>query len=318
MKEEEVEPINEKEEKRKIKVVSQIDDLLAIQGQNYMKGLLKEALVLADQIIELAESENLESFIKEQKDLIARIEGIFKRREAQKREKFENQLKSELAILENEFKKALKTENFSNIDQIINDAKKLLFELEDEGTNLKWRKFENEYLDSIAKKEIIEEVLKLIKERSELITNFQFEDLKLRLTYLIEQLQDKDINDYLQKLKEIEQEVIKAEETYKNTQIKIKDISKRISSLRESKELQLAIQNCKELIGLAKSINEDNSVKLYSEILIEIEADLEFESLKELIKKLNDQGLNSLKNGSIQTSIEKFKQIQETLQKYVE
>ena len=50
---EETEIEEEKEEKRKIRVIEQIDDRLAIQGQAYMKGQLKEALSLAYEIIEL-------------------------------------------------------------------------------------------------------------------------------------------------------------------------------------------------------------------------------------------------------------------------
>jgi len=313
----EVKPIKEKEEKRKIKLISQIDDLLAIQGQCYMKGQLKEALDLADNIIELAETENLESFIREQEDLKARIKGILKKREEEKRGQLIGQIKSELAKLEVDFNKAFKVEDFSRVELILNNAKKPLFELSDEKASLKWRKFENEYIDTKARKGIIKQVLKLIKESSELKSNFQFEDLKLRLTYLIEQVQDKDIKDYLEKLREIEKETIAAEDSYKNTQNKIKQISEKITVERERKEFQSAIKNCEELIELAKSINKKDKVEKYSAIITELKTDLEFEELKESIRKLNDQGLGSLKNGKIQTSIEKFKQIKDALNKYV-
>jgi len=313
--EEEAEPIEEKEEKRKIRLISEIDDLLAIQGQYYIKGQLKEALDLADQIIELAETENLESFIREQEQLIARIRGILKKREEEKRGKLIAQLKSELVKFELEYNKAFKAGDFSKIELILNNAKKPLFELSDEKASLKWRKFENEYIDAKARKEIIEEVLKLIKESSELKTTFQFEDLKLRLTYLIEQVQDKDIKDYLEKLREIEKETIAAEVSYKNTQNKIKGISEKISIQKKRKEFQSAIKNCEDLIELAKSINEKEKIEDYLAILTELKVDLEFEELKESIIKLNDQGIDALKSGKIIFSIEKFKQIQDTLKK---
>lgn len=305
----------EKEEKRKIKLISEIDDLLAIQGQYYIKGQLKEALDLADKIIELAETENLESFIKEQEQLIARIRDILKKREEEKRGQLIAQLKSELAKLELEYNKAFKAENFSRIELILNNAKKPLFELSDEKASLKWREFENEYIDAKARKEIIEEVLKLIKESSELKATFQFKDIKLRLAYLIEQVQDKDIKDYLEKLREIEKEVIISEGSYKNTLNKIKVISEKISIQRERKEFQSAIKNCEDLIELAKSVNEKEKIEDYSAILTELKVDLEFEELKESIIKLNNQGIDALKSGKIGFSIEKFKQIQDTLKK---
>lgn len=308
----------EKEEKRKIKLISEIDDLLAIQGQYYIKGQLKEALDLADQIIELAETENLESFIREQEQLIARIRDILKKREEEKRGQLIAQLKSELAKHELEYNKAFKAENFSSIELILNNAKKPLFELSDEKASLKWREFENEYIDAKARKEIIEEVLKLIKESSELKATFQFEDIKLRLTYLIEQVQDKDIKDYLEKLREIEKEVIVAENSYKNTLNKIKGISEKISIQKERKEFKSAIKNCEDLIELAKSINEKGKIEKYLAILTELKVDLEFEELKESIIKLNDQGIDALKSGKIGFSIEKFKQIQDTLKNALE
>ncbi|MFX1292509.1 MAG: hypothetical protein ACFFAG_16315 [Promethearchaeota archaeon] len=317
MTEEEVEPIKEKEEKRKIKVISQIDDISAVQGQYYMTGQLKEALGLADQIIELAETENLESFIREQEQLIARIKSILKKREEEKQEQLIVQLKSELSKFEVEYNKAFKTEDFSKINLIINDAKRTLFELNDKKSSLKWRNFEIEYIKAKARKEITDEVLKLIKESSELIATFQFQDLKLRLTYLIKQVQGKDIKDYLEKLKEIEKETIVAENSYKNTQNKISEISEKVSVQRERKEFQSAIKNCENVIELAELIDKKKKVEEYSVILKEIKADFEFEELKISIKTLNEQGLNSLKSGQIQSSIEKFKQIQESLKKYI-
>lgn len=312
-----MQPIDEKEEKRKIKLISEIDDLLAIQGQNYMKGQLKEALDLADRIIALAETENLESFIREQRDLIARIKRILKRREVEKRSKLIARLKSELAVLESDFNNAFKVDDFSKIELIINNAKKFLFELNEEKTNLKWRKFENDYLESKARKEIIEEILKLIKESTELKANFQFEDLKLRLAYLINKVQDKDIKDYLVKLEEMEKEIIAAEDSYKATQNKISQISREIAVQKEKKDFQLAINNCKEIIELAKSINMKEKIEEYSAILLELQNDLEFEELKVSILKLSDKGIKSLKSGKFQTSIDTFSQIQDKLKNYM-
>ena len=317
MTEGEVEPIEEKEEKRKINIISQIDDLLAIQGQDYMKGKLKEALDLSDRIIELAKTENLEGFIKDQKDLIARIKGIFKKREQEKREKIINQLKSQLRKLEIEFQKAFKTEDFPAIELILNNAKKPLFELADEKINLKWREFKNKYRKTKVRKEIIEKVLDLIKESSTLKANFQFEELKLRLTYLIEQVQNNDIKDYIEKLREIEKETEETEDNYKTIRNKIRQISEGLPPQRERKELQLALEKCEELIELAKSIKMDDTVEEYSIIAKEIKNDLDFEELKGTIKTLNDQGIASLKIGNLDTSINKFKKIHDILKKYV-
>ena len=119
------------------------------------------------------------------------------------------------------------------------------------------------------------------------------------------------------KLKTLEKETEEAEDAYKSIRNKIRKISEGLPLHRERKELQLAIKKCEELIVLATSIKMDEIVEEYSITLEEIKIDLDFEELKEKIKTLNDQGINSLKSGGLQTSIEKFKDIQEILKNYI-
>ncbi|MFW9825830.1 MAG: hypothetical protein ACFFE4_23025 [Candidatus Thorarchaeota archaeon] len=316
MTEEKVRRVEEKEGKRKIKVVSQIDDLLAIQGQYYLKGQLQEALDLANRIIELAEMEELASFIEDQERLIAKIRGIIQKKEEKKRAKILSQLMDELENLEAKFNTALSAEKFSDAEDILKNAKRPLFQLGDEKINLKWKNLEFKYSDKKARKDIIKEVLKLIEEYSELKENFLFEDLKLRLTYLMKQVQGKDMKEYLDKLKEIEKETFDAENSYYKIKADINKLSEDISIEMENKEIKLAIKRCEELIKLAKSINLCDIVEDYSGRLIYLEEELDFEELKKEIKKLSDQGLILLQNGKLLTSIEKFNKVKYLLEKY--
>lgn len=316
MTEEKVRRVEEKEGKRKIKVVSQIDDLLAIQGQYYLKGQLQEALDLANRIIELAEMEELASFIEDQERLIAKIRGIIQKKEEKKRAKILSQLMDELENLEAKFNTALSAEKFSDAEDILTNAKRPLFQLGDEKINLKWKNLEFKYSEKKARKDIIKEVLNLIEEYSELKENFLFEDLKLRLTYLMKQVQGKDMKEYLDKLKEIEKETFDAENSYYKIKADINKLSEDISIEMENKEIKLAIKRCEELIKLAKSINLCDIVEDYSGRLIYLEEELDFEELKKEIKKLSDQGLILLQNGKLLTSIEKFNKVKYLLEKY--
>lgn len=316
MTEEKVRRVEEKEGKRKIKVVSQIDDLLAIQGQYYLKGQLQDALDLANRIIELAEMEELTSFIEDQERLIAKVRGIIQKKEEKKRAKIVSQLMDELENLEAKFNRALSAEKFSDAEDILKNAKRPLFQLGDEKINLKWKNLEFKYSDKKARKDIIKEVLKLIEEYSELKENFLFEDLKLRLTYLMKQVQGKDMKEYLDKLKEIEKETFDAENSYYKIKADINKLSEDISIEMENKEIKLAIKRCEELIKLAKSINLCDIVEDYSGRLIYLEEELDFEELKKEIKKLSDQGLILLQNGKLLTSIEKFNKVKYLLEKY--
>ncbi|MFX1323732.1 MAG: hypothetical protein ACFE8N_02175 [Promethearchaeota archaeon] len=317
MTEEEIQRVKEKEGKRKIKVVSQIDDFLAIQGQYYIKGQLQDALDLANQIIKLAEMEELASFIEDQERLIVKIRGIIQNKEEKERAKIVSQLMDKLEKLEVAFYKALSKEEFPEVEKILMNAKAPLFELGDEKISLKWKNLEFKFSERKARKDIIKEVLKLIKESSKLKKNFLFEDLKLKLTYLIKQVQDKDIKEYLDKLKEIEKETLDAENFYYKLKADINKLSEVISIEMENKEIKFVIKNCEELIKLAKSINLSDIVDDYSERLIHLNEELEYEELKKEIRILSEEGLKFLKNGEFLTSIERFNKVKNVLEKYV-
>lgn len=314
---EEAAPIKEKEEKRKIKVISKIDDLIGVQGQCYMKGQLKEALDLADQIIELAKTENLESFIREQEDLIARIKDLLKQREEKKRVKIRLKLNSELKKLEVAYTSALKSEDFLKIEQILGDAKQFLMQHDDEKIKVKWVNFEKKYIDTKAKKEIIEDIKNLIKESSEMKKQFLFKDLKLRIAYLLQQIQDKGLTEFEDKIKKIKSDVSAAEESYNKSIKSIDELKDKIATLREEKEFEKAITNCESLIQHANSTDKNKVAEEYSKLLIQLKIDLEHKELTKSIKKLNDEGLESLKKGNISASLKNFEKIRDALKKHI-
>ena len=313
MTQEKTEPIEEKEEKRKIKVISTIDDKFAVQGQSIMKGQLKEALDLADQIIDLAKTENLSSFIREQEQIIARIKGLMEQREEKKKQKDRAELESELKKHEKEYNDAFKAEDFEKVAQVIGEAKKLLFQSDHKKYIIKWDNIERKYLDTRARKEIVEDITKLIKESSELKKRFLFEDLTLRLTYLMQQVQEKGLNEYKAQLENLRTDVITAEDSY-NTNIKnLEELKEKILTQKENKVFENAITNCEDLIQIAKSIERSKEVEEYSQVLIQLKDDLKFEKLKATILKLNNEGLGLLKKGEISDSLKTYEKIRSSL-----
>jgi len=315
--EEKTEQLEEKEEKRKIKVISEIDDKTAIQGQMFMKGQLKEALDLAYQIIDLAKTEDLNSFIREQEELIARIKGIQEQREEKKRAKIRLELVSELLKVEKEYNIALKAGDFSKVEQFIREAKKILFQSDNEKLKIRWVNFEKDYLDKRARKEIAEDITKLIQESPELRKQFLFEDLKLRLTYLMQQVQEKELTEYMDKLEEIRTETIAAEDFFREVKNNIEELKEMISTQKSNKEYEKAISNCESLIQQATSIKFSKEVEEFSQLLIQLREDLKFEELKKSILDLNNQGLDLLKKGEIQNSLKKYESIRDSLKNWI-
>ncbi|KKN53064.1 hypothetical protein LCGC14_0606160 [marine sediment metagenome] len=321
--------VKEKEEKRKIRVISEIDDLLGIQGQAYMKGQLKEALEYAEQIIDLATPENLQSFIREQRDLIAKIKGIQEEREEKERIRLRKEqiklklerikkLKTELQQLEGEFNEVFQTEDFLKASEIIENAKILLSKLDNEKIKNIWDDLEKKCSDAKIRREIVKIADELIEESPELKKEFQFDDLKLRLSYLIQQTKEKGIADYLKKLKGIKADVLSAEKVYIKTSEKIEDLVNKIRNFKKNKKFQEAISNCEALIESAKSINKTKMVEEYSQILTQLREALKFEELKNKVQILNKDGIDLLKKGGISSSLEKFKLIKESITQYLE
>lgn len=315
--EENTEQIEEKEEKRKIAVISEIDDKIGVQGQSFMKGEFKEALDLADQIIELAKTENLISFIREQEQLIAQIKGLIKQREEKAREKIRAELESELKKFEIEYNNAFKAEDFTKAEKIIGEVKKFLIQSDDEKFKTKWENIERNYLDVRSRKEIVEDITNLIKESSELKKKFMFEDLKLRLTYLMQQVQEKKLTEYMDKLEEIRIETIDAEDSYNKIKKNIEDLKEIILTQKEKKKFKEAIINSESLIQKAKSIENLKDVEEFSQILIILKEDLEFEELKAGILKLSTQGINLLKKGEFLDSLKKYETIRDCLKEWM-
>ena len=322
------EEVKEKDEKRKIRVISEIDDLIGIQGQAYMKGQLKETLTYAEQIINLATPENLQSFIREQEELIVRVKGIQKQREEKakiklkleqeklKREKLAK-FKVELSELENSFNIAFKTEDFLRATEFLDQSKKILSEIEDNQITKKWEELVKKNSDAQARKELVKSANELIAESSDLLAKFEFADLKLRLTYLIQQAKDKGITDYLKRLKELQSEVLIAEKEFIKTQVKVEDLVKKTRILQDNKKYEEAISNCENLLKFAESIDLRSIIEEFSNILLQLRKDLDFKNLTESIEKLNNVGLELVKKGEILGSLDKFKLIREALENYI-
>ncbi|MFX1303126.1 MAG: hypothetical protein ACFFBV_07540 [Promethearchaeota archaeon] len=321
--------VEEKEEKRKIRVIAQIDEFLGVQGQAYIKGKLKEVLSVAHQIIDIAKSENLKSFIRDQKDLIAKIEKLLKEREEQERERISAEkerlrleriknLKIELNQLEHKFNAGLIAEDFLKTEEAIKNAKNLLLNLDDTKLSSKWENFEKKHIRAKTKEALIEKAQNLIKESINLKKKFLFDDLKLKLLDMMNQLKDNGISEYLKELEDIQTNIIKAEQNYLNVVQTIDKLVQEIETLQVEKEYENAIAKCENLLKLAESIKKNDLIETYLKVLIKLQKDLSFQELKETVNKLNEEGLSLLKKGKILLSLEKFKMIKGSINHFLE
>ncbi|MFX1569618.1 MAG: hypothetical protein ACFFCV_14755 [Promethearchaeota archaeon] len=325
---EQIEEVEEKEEKRKIKVISEIDDRIGIQGQAYMRGDLKTALAFAYEIIELAEPEDLQSFIKEQETLITRIKKIQQEREEKEKEKLRleqarlrlekiKKLKTELSHLEYSFNAGFNVEDFLKTEQTLEKAKKILSKLEDDNLRNKWDIFEEKHNKAKIRNEIITKAREIIEQSIVSKEEFQFDVVKPKLSNIINELKKNNIDTHLQELEYIQTDILNAEKTYLNVVKSIDGMINEIELYQKNRKFKNAISHCENLLKLAESIKKTDLVEKYSQILVKLKRDLSFEELKESVKKLNEEGLILLRKGEIQPSLEKFKMIKGTIDFYL-
>ncbi|MFX1431272.1 MAG: hypothetical protein ACFFCY_13995 [Promethearchaeota archaeon] len=324
-----IEEMEEKEGKRKIRVVEQIDNRLAIQGQAYIKGQLKDALSFAYEIIELAKIEGLNSFIREQEDLIARIKRLLEEREKKEHEKLRAEqerlkleeiqnLKIELNNLEYSFKAGFDTGDFKKIEATLEKANIILSQLDDDELKTKWHDLESKHLNAKIKKELIKKALKVIEESINLKQKFQFNTLKSKLINIIKELKENNIEEHLEELEYINDDILKTEKAYLRVIENIEKSIKEVKTLQEKKDYKKGISQCEKLLKLAESVGKNELIEEYSEILLNLQKDQKFEELKELVKKLNDEALALLKKGNISPSLEKFEMIKSSINYYLE
>jgi hypothetical protein len=325
-----IEEVREKEEKRKIRVVEQIDNRLAIQGQAYIKGQLKEALSVAYEIIDLAKPEKLNSFIKDQEVLIAQIKKLLEEKEQKELEKLRveqerkkllkiNEIKNEISNLEYSYKAGLDAEDLTKAKQSIEKARNLLSQLDHEkDLKKKWKEFEKIYLGAKLKKDLMEKAQKIIEESITLKEKFKFKELKPKLAEIIEKLKENNIEKYLQELEYIQDDILNAEKAYLDVLKNIENLTIEIKNLQNKKDFKNAIIKCENLLKLAQSIDKTELIEENSKILTNLQKTLEFEELKESINQLNNEGLRLLKKGDTSSSLKKFEMIKGTINFYLE
>ncbi|MFX1380425.1 MAG: hypothetical protein ACFFA4_15170 [Promethearchaeota archaeon] len=328
MTEDQTETLEEKEEKRMIRIVEQIDNRLAVQGQSYIKGQLKEALSLAYEIIELAKPEGLNSFVQEQEEFIARIKKLFEEKEERDREKLRaeqerlrlekiKELKNGLNNLEYSFKAGFDVKDFIKTKETLEKAKNLLSQINEDELNKKWYDLEQSHLEAKKKKELIDKAQKIIAQSIELKEKFLFDELKPKLTDIIKQLKENRIEEHLKELEYINADVLNVEKSYLKVIKTLETFKNEIKNLQEKKDFEKAIIKCDSFIKLAQSVGKTEIVEEYSKTLIILQKDFQFEELKEKVKKLNDDGLELLKRGEISTSLKKYEMIKGTINYYL-
>ncbi len=180
---------------------------------------------------------------------------------------------------------------FKEAEKILIKARELLIRVVDADLKNQWGEIEINLLENKKKYYIIEEIERSIEESSILTNSLQFEEAIARLESTIESIQDKDILEYSNKIKEKKSEILSAQEEYNSKIEKINVLEEKFNENRRNNHLNAAIINCENILKISESIKKHETLLKYSQILDQINNEmeeinrLEKQNQEELIKK---------------------------------
>lgn len=300
--------------KKKIVVLSKIDELRVIANNHYLMSKFDEAIKIAEEIMDIAEEARLYSIVREEGEFIADLyKKIKENNKFIEIDKQQNILKKQLEPLEIQFNSYINTNNITLAEETLEQAKTLLKKLKDTETLKMWETSEVMFLEFKKKIEINEDVEHSLVEVSRLIDNYEFDKAKQILNSKIEFLHKEDFLDYEQKLKIKMKSLIDSEDKYLKLEEDLKDLESEIKQNVSQNQFEQAINNIKEIIKISRFIGKNHYLKKYTEYIDIIENKIrevsKIEELKTKVNNLNIQGIEALKYDNYSGALEIFKEI---------
>jgi len=300
--------------KKKIAVLSKIDELKVIANNHYLKNKFEEAIKIAEEIMDKAEKARLYSIVREQGEFIADL--YKKAKENNKLTEIEKQqitLKKQLEPLEIQFNSYISTNNLTLALETLEQAKTLLKELKDTETLKMWETSQEKFLQFKKKNDINEDIEHSLIEVSRLIDNYEFDKAKQILNSKIEFLQKEDFLDYQKNLKIKMKSLIDAEDKYLKLEEDLKDLESEIKQNVSQNQFEQAINNIKKIFKISRFIGKNHYLNKYTEYIDIIENKIrevsKLEELKTNVNNLNVQGIEALKYDDYSGALEIFKEI---------
>ena len=235
------------------------------------------------------------SVISSANDLLLEEDKVWKKFNAD-----QNKAIKELKTLANKIKKYVEKNELEEAETILIKARELLPLVSDADLKHEWKEIESQVLETKIKTSTIEEIEKSILDSSKLTEDLQFKDAISRIESTIELIQDKEILEYNNKLKNKMEEIIAKQAEFEKHIEKINKLEQIIRENKKNGHLDAVIIQCGDIIKIAESIKEQDIVLDYTQILEETKNELEEERI---LKKEKQEAL-----------IEKAKELEEVIQ----
>jgi len=360
--------------KKKIDVLSKIDELKVIANNHYLMGKYDEAIKITEKIMDIAEEAKLYSVVREEgehisnlykqaksdhkfvvvrddfeslkedyenllaQDKIAeahdllqtfeqyyeknmnlssfkRVKALFLKDEILWNEFCTEQLNiiRRLEPLEIQFNSYVNTNNLLLAGKTLEQAKKLLVTLKDSKILKIWEPIEIRFLGLKKKYDLDEGIESNLKKVSKHTENYEFDKAKSILKSNIDLLHKSEFSNYSQKLEVKLKYVVDAESKYLKLEEDLKELERKINQNVSRNEFKEAINNINQIIKISRFIGKTNYLENYAKYIDILEQKInknsKIEDTSYIVKKLNAQGIEALKNEDYIVSLEIYKRI---------
>ncbi|MBD3339774.1 MAG: hypothetical protein GF353_11735 [Candidatus Lokiarchaeota archaeon] len=272
-----IEEINRKiAEKDQIKIIKENFKIINDRFQKLIaKNQIPEAHSLIDKfktkylnIRNLNELPNVKELISKEKEYW----GEFK----SKQEKLETELKK----LESKFISHLENNEITEVGKIIESAKSHLSDVYSKDMKLKWNSHENQYQEQKRKFEICQKVDVAVEESISLKEQNSFKEALSRIDPMLDLLKNESLPMCDKKLIKTRKDIVAAEIKYKQAYLDLAKLKDKRRRNEENRFYKAAINNCEEIIKLAREISNKDEEKRHVELVDELTKEMEEETKK--------------------------------------
>ncbi|MFX1496755.1 MAG: hypothetical protein ACFFBH_04440 [Promethearchaeota archaeon] len=366
------------DERKKIVIISEIDELKVIAHNHYLMGKYDDAIKTAKDIIELARQAELNSIVKEQQKFISKVYQLSEKGDQKSiliddfkdlKKNFENLLNSnkiyeahelvrnfnekhnkvinlslnteiqdlinrekkiwelystkqkdirrKLEPLEIQLNSYLSTNNVILANDVMKKAKGLLKEVTDESIKEKWDTLEVIFIELKKKYDFLEKIESLMREVTKLTDKYEFDQANNLLRLINQIVEEKSLGNFKKEINLKKRSILDAKQKYNKLMQDIEHLEILVEESIKKFLFNDAIDNCNQIIKIARFIGKKNYVDKYSEYINDIKKKIrdfnEFEKLRILIIKLNSEAINALNKEHFELALKRFKEIKEKL-----
>lgn len=366
------------DERKKIALISEIDELKVIANNHYLMGKYDDAIKTAEDIMELAKQAELNSIVKEQQEFISKVyqfigkgdkesfliddfknlqndfESLLKSNkiyEAHKlvrnfKDKYnkvinlslnteiqdlisretkiwelysteQKDIKRKLEPLEIQLNSYLSTNNVILANDVMKKAKGLLKEVTNDSIKEKWDTLEVIFIELKKKYDFLEKIENLMREVTKLTDKYEFDQANHLLILINQIVEEKSLGNFKKEIKLKKRSILDAKQKYNKLMQDIEHLEILVEENIKKFLFNDAIDNCNQIIKIARFIGKKNYVDKYSEYINDIKKKIkdfnEFEKLRILIIKLNSEAIKALNKEDFELALKRFKEIKEKL-----